>query len=202
MVTSTSRLHYTRAPGHSLISANQDNPLYSFEIFRAEWAHPGRTSPGLTSVYGLVEIDTEGSNPSVTVKFFELDTGASETEELYRITINHSTLTAVTTSLDNSPTEFLIAESYPNPFNGTTTIDYTLPITGNVELKIYDLSGREIRSLVRGNKNSGLHSVKWDGKTSDGIDVSSGIYFYKIIMRNHDLRGGTISITKRMTYIK
>lgn len=199
---SASPLHYTRAPGHSLIPANQDNPLYSFEIFRAKWAHPGSTSPGLTSVYGLVEIDTESSNPSVRVKFFELDTGASKMEELYRITINHSTLTAVSSPIDNSPTEFLIAESYPNPFNGTTTIDYTLPRAGNVELKIYDLSGREIRSLVKGFKNEGLHNVEWDGKNSDGIDVSSGIYLYKITMRTDDLRNGTINITKRMTYVK
>ena len=199
---SASPLHYTRAPGHSLISANQNNPLYSFEIFRAEWAHPGSTSPGLTSVYGLVEIDTERSNPSIIVKFYELDTADSKMMELYRITINHSAPTAVTSSMDNSPAEFLLADSYPNPFNGTTTINYTLPLTSIVELIIYDLSGREVRTLVRASKKEGLHKVTWDGKNSSGFDVSSGIYLYKITISSENLRDRTLSITKHMTYIK
>ena len=199
---SASPLHYTRAPGHALISANQDNPLYSFEIFRAEWAHPGSTSPGLTSVYGLAEVDTESPNPSVSVKFYELDPADSEMVELYRIVVKYTGLTAVSTSSDYFQAEFLAVESYPNPFNGTTTINYTLPLTGNVELIIYDLSGREVRALVRGSKNMGRHSVKWDGKNDDDIDVSSGIYFYKITLRTSNLRDRILSKTKRMTYIK
>lgn len=199
---SVSPLHYTRAPGHSLILANQDNPLYSFEIFRADWAHPASTSPGLTSVYGLVEIDTESSNPSIRVIFYELDTAASKMVELYRVTVNHSALTSVSSSSDITMAKFLLAESYPNPFNGTTTIDYTLPLKGVVELIIYDISGRKVRTLVNGAKNGGLHRLIWDGKNNKGLAISSGIYFYKITVRTDNLQDRILSITKRMTYIK
>ncbi len=62
---SSSPLHYNRATGHALIPGNQNNPFYSFEIFRAELGHP--------SVYGLVEVDTENFTKSVAVTFYELD---------------------------------------------------------------------------------------------------------------------------------
>lgn len=199
---SASPLHYTRATGHSLIFANQDNPLFSFEIFRADWAHPGSSSPGVTSVYGLVEIDTESPNPSISVKFYELDSADSKMVELYHIIINHTSLTAVSSSSGISPENILTAESYPNPFNGSTTIDYSLPLTGLVEIIIYDISGREVRTLVRGVKIKGLHNVEWNGENNDGYHISSGIYFYEITLRTKDLGHRALKITKRITYIK
>ena len=68
---SSSPFHYTRATGHPLIPGNQNDPLYSFEVFRAEWGHPAE-SPSLgelTSVYGLVEVDTRNSTKSVSVTY-------------------------------------------------------------------------------------------------------------------------------------
>ncbi|NQT27249.1 T9SS type A sorting domain-containing protein [candidate division KSB1 bacterium] len=69
----------------------------------------------------------------------------------------------------------LAASNYPNPFNPTTTISYTLPVASDVQLTVYDILGNEVMSLVNENKNAGVHHV-----TFDGMKVSSGIYFYRL----------------------
>ncbi len=75
--------------------------------------------------------------------------------------------------------EFTIG-NFPNPFNPTTTINYSLPKKGKVTIKIYDIMGSLVKDLVSGKKNAGMYNVIWDGKNSNGLQVSSGVYFYKI----------------------
>ncbi len=77
------------------------------------------------------------------------------------------------------PKEFAIG-NYPNPFNPTTTIKYSLPKSGKVTIQVYDIMGSLVKGLVSKNKNAGTYSVLWDGKNSLGLNVSSGIYFYKV----------------------
>jgi len=71
------------------------------------------------------------------------------------------------------------SSNYPNPFNPTTTITYTLPVDGKVSIKIIDILGREVTTLYDGYNTSGTHSVIWNGK-----DAASGIYFYSIVFNN------------------
>jgi len=88
------------------------------------------------------------------------------------------------------PTHFALEQNYPNPFNPTTTISYELPHAANVSLKIYDIIGREVVSLVEGLQAAGYHEV-----TLNGRDFSSGLYFYRLI-------AGTFVDTKKMLYVK
>ena len=74
-----------------------------------------------------------------------------------------------------APTKFSLYQNYPNPFNPTTKINYDLVKDGNVSLKIYNMSGKEIATLVNGFNTSGYHSV-----TFDATGISSGIYYYKL----------------------
>jgi len=87
---------------------------------------------------------------------------------------------------DNESTkheEFVLTTSnYPNPFNPTTTITYTLPDAGKVSVKIIDILGREVATLFDGYNTSGKHSVIWNAR-----DVASGIYFYSINFNNQKL---------------
>ena len=92
--------------------------------------------------------------------------------------------------------------SYPNPFNGTTVIDYSLSVDGEVKLVIYDILGREIATLVSTNQNAGSHSVKWLGQNNQGIDVVSGIYFYKLTFGTQTSANAQSSIIKRMVYLR
>ena len=76
--------------------------------------------------------------------------------------------------------DFELFGNYPNPFNPTTTIKYSLPKISDVELRIFDIMGREIKKLVIGNQSPGYQSVVWDATNNYGEPVSSGIYIYTL----------------------
>lgn len=85
----------------------------------------------------------------------------------------------------NLPTNYRLYNSYPNPFNPTTTIKFDLPASSQVKLAVYDVTGRQISILANGILNSGTHSAEFNG-----AKLASGVYFYqleaegKIIGRN------------------
>ena len=89
-----------------------------------------------------------------------------------------------------SPNNYNLAQNYPNPFNPVTTIKYSIPETGNVSLKVYDILGNEVAALVNEEKTQGVYSV-----TFDATNLSSGVYFYK-------LQSGSYVETKKMLLLK
>jgi len=88
------------------------------------------------------------------------------------------------------PVVYSLSQNYPNPFNPTTKINYALPKTGLVTMKIYDVTGREIQTLVNDVKQAGSYTVEFNG-----ANLSSGVYFYKI-------QSGDFVNVKRMVLIK
>lgn len=82
------------------------------------------------------------------------------------------------------PTGITLLHSYPNPFNLQTTIKYQLPINSSITLRVYDLLGREIRTLVNENQYAGNYSVVWDGNDNNGNSVCTGIYYYMLQLDN------------------
>ncbi len=72
-----------------------------------------------------------------------------------------------------------IIDSYPNPFNPSTTISYSLPTSSNVKLEIYDVMGRMIKSFTTNFQSSGTHQVFWNGTNTNGARVATGIYIYR-----------------------
>jgi hypothetical protein len=95
----------------------------------------------------------------------------------------------------NVPVNYSLSQNYPNPFNPTTKIQFGLPVTENVQLRIYDVLGREVRSLLNERYDAGMYSVQWDGKNNFGRQVSSGMYIYHI-------RAGKFVQTKKMLLMK
>ena len=69
--------------------------------------------------------------------------------------------------------------NYPNPFNPSTTINYSLPSVSNVKLEVYDVMGRMIKSFTTNSQASGDHKIVWDGKNSNEVRVATGIYIYR-----------------------
>jgi hypothetical protein len=79
------------------------------------------------------------------------------------------------------PENFELAQNFPNPFNPTTAIRYGLPTAAKVTLKIYDVLGREVITLINNeNKQPGFHLVTWNGRDKNGNGVASGLYIYRI----------------------
>ncbi len=85
--------------------------------------------------------------------------------------------------------------NYPNPFNPTTTINYSIQQGGLVEIKIFNVKGELLKTLVSENKQSGNYSIAWDGKNNRGSKLPSGVYFYT-------LRMGDITSSKKMVLLK
>ena len=100
------------------------------------------------------------------------------------------------------PEEFKIFQNYPNPFNSGTRIEYHLPCNAVVNLTIYDLLGREVRRLVTETESAGLHYMQWDGLDNSGRSVVSGMYFYRIEVKENQLRQRSYVDMKKMLLIK
>ncbi len=90
----------------------------------------------------------------------------------------------------NSPDLFKLSQNYPNPFNPNTVINFNIPVSGNVKLSVYDLSGKQIKVLLDEYKQTGYYSVNFNG-----AGLSSGIFIY-------ELNNGTEKLIKYMTLIK
>jgi hypothetical protein len=88
--------------------------------------------------------------------------------------------TGVQENQTSSPYQFVLHQNYPNPFNPETTIRFDLPETGDIEISIYDISGKLVKVLINEFCNSGSHSVKWDGKDSASNAMPSGIYICRM----------------------
>jgi len=78
------------------------------------------------------------------------------------------------------PKEFMLYQNYPNPFNPKTIIKYELPIDTRVTIKVFDVTGREIVTLIDKNQKTGYHSIQWSGRDNKGNKATNGIYFYSI----------------------
>jgi len=97
---------------------------------------------------------------------------------------------------DDTASEAVVLNgNYPNPFNPTTTIEFSLNSDQYVELYIFNLKGQKIKSLLQGEMPSGIHHIAWTGENSSGKKVSSGVYLYQ-------LKAGTYTSTKKMLLLK
>ncbi|MBN2413490.1 T9SS type A sorting domain-containing protein [candidate division KSB1 bacterium] len=86
----------------------------------------------------------------------------------------------IVSSITQLPEKFILYQNYPNPFNSTTVLKYDLPKSTWVVLKVYNLSGQSIKTLVDDLQNAGRKSISWDGRDHLGLEVASGIYIYRI----------------------
>jgi hypothetical protein len=88
-----------------------------------------------------------------------------------------------------------LEQNYPNPFNPITQIRYTLPYEGLVSVKVFDMIGREVVTIVDGQQSAGYHAVEWDGRNSHGQQLSSGVYLYR-------LRAGSFVETRKLMIVR
>jgi hypothetical protein len=109
--------------------------------------------------------------------------------------IAERTVKATSVGKENTATVFSLEQNYPNPFNGSTVIRYSLQTASNVSITVYDMTGREVTTLVNENMNEGTHSVTFSNQT-----VASGTYFYKLV--SVDNNGSVNSVAKKMIVMK
>ena len=97
---------------------------------------------------------------------------------------------------DLLPKVFALAQNFPNPFNPSTQIKYQLPIAAQVKITIYNMLGRQVRTLVNEEKPAGFYNIQWDGVNGRGVQAASGLYLYRIVSNGVD--GRSFVVTKKM----
>ena len=78
------------------------------------------------------------------------------------------------------PQNYALEQNYPNPFNAGTVIRFQQPIDGNVKIDVYNILGRKVCTLVDEFRVAGTHQTDWNGRSDDGVEVATGVYFYRI----------------------
>jgi hypothetical protein len=157
---------------------------------------------------------TPGGSTPVTVSFNAAGLTAGTYRGALLVTSNdlaHSSisipvrLSVTTTGVDDHngdglPNAFAVDQNYPNPFNPSTTIRYALPAQARVTLKVYNMLGQEVTTLVNTLQAGGYYTAVWNGTTRFGSHVSSGVYTYRLDATGVD--GKVYSIHKKMLLLK
>ena len=135
------------------------------------------------------DIDNDGNGDIV----FSSGSFASDKPQLFMVEYEEQSLSIQ----DNKTTikNFRLNQNYPNPFNPTTKFEYFLNNDGEIEISIYDVTGRQIRELYKGFQSSGSYEVSWNGKDKHHKLVSNGVYLYQLKM-------GSKSGLRKMIFMK
>jgi hypothetical protein len=111
-----------------------------------------------------------------------------------KLLVQGPSLSAVS-SLPGIPSAFMLHQNYPNPFNPSTTIKFEVSRASHILLRVYDVRGREVKTLADRRFEPGLYQADWDGKDNRSSSVGSGAYFVRI-------NAGGLEDTKRMVLVK
>ena len=152
-------------------------------VAEAEGSAAGKQVSPSVLVSKIKIIDAEGSGE------YELDVTIEEEEE------EEENPTPTSVGEDEVPGSFDLFQNYPNPFNPATAIRFSLPVNTTVTLKVFDITGREVRTLVSQPMTAGTHEVRWDGRSGSGAPVASGVYLYRIETEQ-------FMMTRRMVMLK
>ena len=93
------------------------------------------------------------------------------------------------------PGQFALGQNYPNPFNPSTEIAFTLPERAEVEVAVVNILGQTVSVVADGEYAAGEHIVTWDGRTSNGEEAASGVYFYR-------MSAGSFSQSRKMLLLR
>jgi len=107
----------------------------------------------------------------------------------------YSNLVGVDNTSETLPQKFTLEQNFPNPFNPFTTLRYDLPEDALVNITIYDMLGRKVKTLVNTTQDAGFKSVIWDATNNQGRPASAGVYLY-------NLQAGEFVKTKKMVLLK
>jgi hypothetical protein len=177
------------SPNH--VQINTDAPMLS-------WALPAPSVNNTT--YELMVANnpnfTDAQTISSSKQFVQLSSLASGSSYFWKVrskdgsgnTSNFSSTGQFTvgkvTAVDKTklalPTSYSVSQNYPNPFNPTTNIEYALPKSSVVSIKVYNMLGQEVKTLISQQQAPGYYNVQWNGDNNFGQHVSSGIYIYRV----------------------
>ena len=139
---------------------------------------------------GLSYEDTNVASGQYTYHATTIFSGGFESVASNSVTVQHTDAPSPLV-----PSETALNGNYPNPFNPTTRIQFSLAQAANVRIDIFNIKGEVVKTLVNGNLDAAYHSITWNGEDNSGCTVGSGIYFYK-------MRAGKFTSTRKMILMK
>jgi N-acetylneuraminic acid mutarotase len=174
--------------GETTPAPTSHDTIYVFDANSNTWSNiqGGRGPQTASNLWAAVSYKIF---PSGNIKIF-IPGGAIGTNlgQLCNLQVPACTITGIDPK--TTPVTYSLSQNYPNPFNPTTTIKFTLPKSSRVELKVYDIAGKEVANLVNEQRVAGSYQVDFDAS-----NLSSGVYFYRIT-------AGEFTMTKKMLLIK
>ena len=210
--------YFTTAPGAASVVPIAGSPINGTPINNTNatlsWILPAKSASTLTYdvQYSKTadfsnEVTTAGNVDKASVDVNNLDKNAvyywrvaSKTGngDVSSYSAPTSFNTGAITSVEEKetlPATFELSQNYPNPFNPTTIINFALPKNSFVTLKVYDMLGREVKTLIDREISAGVHSFNWNAENNSGQKVTSGVYIYRI-------SAGEFTAVKKMVLIK
>ena len=154
-----------------------------------------------------VEFADDVESNALLVNYYEDHNLEYDTEYFYRVyyvaggaNSEYSEVISVTLEWldvdgDQLPTVYALHQNYPNPFNPVTNLSYDLPEDAMVNITVFDMMGRVVRTLVNGQQSAGYKSLLWNATNNSGQPISAGLYIYTI-------QAGEFSQTKKMILLK
>ncbi len=172
-----------------------------FNLYRA--TEPIMANAEKINPYMIVDGIAEGSATTYTQKDAEVESDATYYYWLENVNIDNTNSffgpievkTGTITTPPPAELKTTLNNAYPNPFNPSTFINYSVKEAGNVSINIYNIKGEKVRTLVNGQQNAGSYRLEWNGKDHNGKTVGTGVYFYK-------MTAGKYTSIKKMMMLK
>ena len=207
--TLTTAINCTNASNISLEWDNDWRFLASGDIARVEFSTDGGTTwaqvvqwAGVDrrNTHELYSLPAATGVAALKVRFVSIQPGWDWWWAIDNVQIKGDQLTDVEQYGNTVPVEFALSQNYPNPFNPTTTIEYALPEQSTVTLKVFNILGQEVATIVNGVQGASHFKAQWDGRNGKGHQVSTGIYFYQLEATS--VSGQQFSSIKKMLFLK
>jgi len=183
-------------------SIDQQNGVWSLSVVSSSDPGPVQFSAAAEGLIppeisvAVLDIQTRKIYQDVLVNSFTIDDRLSLAYELKFVAGDPAYVESMLLEiLSQIPSEFALGQNYPNPFNPITRLDYLLPRRSDVSIRVYNMLGQEIITLLRQEQPYGKYSVSWNGLDKSGKQVASGVYFT-------ELRAGSIRKTRKMLLLK
>lgn len=179
-------------------TTNVDIYLATLDVASGTWGGPVNetSTPTLREKFSNIAPIASSTKVKLLWTKFALDDQSDTGNPAYYYFIDANIPAATGIGDGTHARTFALKQNYPNPFNPTTNIEYTLNTASSVTLRIYNVMGQEVRTLVGGAvQPASTYSVAWDGKDNAGRAVTSGIYMYR-------LEAGQLTETRKMTLLK
>jgi hypothetical protein len=189
--------------GQPIINTSEDGPREFFFIFSVPYSVTPNPS---------LQVDIQGATTPLmwfgTPNRRFNDRGFQQNDE-FLILASHvlSSEDVWVFSLDSIaqnflPTTFALSQNFPNPFNPTTTINYKLPVESKVTMKVYNILGQQVATLVDATQVLGFYSVQWNSRNASDNAVATGVYFYRIEAKSVGNRGNVFTQVKKMLLLR